>query len=235
MIGPKLTLEHVSYAYGAQSALQDVSGQFLPGSLTALTGPNGAGKSTLLQIIAGLLKPQKGRVSCSFSQGAVGYMPQTSTVRRDYPLHVLKAVYTGFWPQAGAHHAITPTLKQRALEALHEVGLEGFEKRPLSALSGGQFQRLLFARLIVQDPALILLDEPFSGIDTKTTAQLMERLLAWHRQGRTILCVLHDPLVIRRYFPEAFVLCHHCIGKGLTHDLLEQKILFSDFETRISA
>ena len=230
-----IALDHISYAYGPQTALKDVSGQFLAGSMTALTGPNGAGKSTLLQIIAGLLKPQAGRMVRFFAGGDIGYMPQTSTMARDYPLCVLQAVCTGFWPAVGATRAITKAMKKRAADALVEVGLEGLERHALSALSGGQFQRLLFARILVQDPKLILLDEPFAGVDTQTTAQLMERLLAWHKQGRTILCVLHDPLVIRRYFPEAFVLCPDCIHKGTPQDLFEQNHLLSPFEDRISA
>ncbi len=226
-----ITLDSVGYSYGRFGALRDVSGQFKAGSLTALAGPNGAGKSTLLKVIAGILRPQKGfvRVHADFID-KIGYLPQTSAIERDYPITVMQVCATGLWPEIGSVKPISKDIKARISVALAEVGLEGFADREISALSGGQFQRLLFARLILQNPQIILLDEPFAAVDAETTARLMNILLAWHKEGRTIICVLHDLMLIRKYFPESFVLAGKCLGRGHTHTLFEQKLLSFDLD-----
>jgi len=226
-----ITLEDVTVHYGPHLALQRISGQFGAGTLTAIAGPNGAGKSTLLKVIAGLLRPSKGRVTIAPEvRASIGYLPQISASQRDYPLSVMQAASTGLWPEIGNAGRLTPTLKDRVRAALAEVGLAGFELRQISALSGGEFQRLLFARLILQDPKVLLLDEPFAAIDAETTARLIKLLLRWHGQGRTIVCVLHDLLLIHKYFPDSFVLAGKCMGRGHTHDLFEQKLLSFDLD-----
>ncbi len=231
MMKSAVTLESLSVHYGAVRALHDVSGHFARGSLTAVAGPNGAGKSTLLKAIAGILRPKKGRIALDPSlKGKIGYLPQTSAIRRDYPLSVMQAACAGLWPETGNTGRLTSALRQRVRAALAEVGLAGLEKRQIGALSGGQFQRLLFARLILQDPQLLLLDEPFAAVDAETTGRLMALLLRWHKEGRTIVCALHDLMLIRKYFPESFLLAGHCLGRGHTHELFEQKLLSFDLD-----
>ena len=224
-----VAFDNVTVRYGRQSALNEISGVFHRGSLTAIAGPNGAGKSTLLKLIVGAVRPSAGKIRLAKNL-SVAYLPQINALQRDFPMSVLQAVCTGFWAEAGNRGAITPAMRQRAREALTEVGLNGFEDRQMAALSGGQFQRLLFARVIVQDASLILLDEPFSGMDAETTARLIQLLLNWHRQGRTIICVLHDLLLIQKYFPNSFVLAGKCLGHGHTHKMLEQKLLSFDLD-----
>ena len=226
-----VTLENVTVRYGHHVALQDVTGTFEAGSLTAVAGPNGAGKSTLLKIVAGAIRPTKGCVTiCKTCARRTAYLPQTSAIQRDFPLTVLQAVCTGFWPETGSFGGITAAMKERAKAALDDVGLAGFEKRQIGSLSGGQFQRMLFARVIVQDARVILLDEPFTAVDAATTTKLIQIMLDWHREGRTIVCVLHDLLLIRKYFPESFVLSGKCLGRGHTHELFEQKLLSFDLD-----
>lgn len=226
-----VTLDNVSVRYGRHMALQDVSGTFDAASLTAVAGPNGAGKSTLLKVIAGAIKPTQGQVTvCKTCMRRTAYLPQTSAIQRDFPINVMQAVCTGFWPDTRGFGAITAAMKERAKTALEAVGLGGFEKRQINGLSGGEFQRMLFARLIVQDARVILLDEPFTAVDAATTARLIKIMLDWHREGRTIVCVLHDLLLIRKYFPESFVLSGKCLGRGHTHELFEQKLLSFDLD-----
>jgi len=226
-----VTLDNVSVTYGRHVALKDVSGSFEPGSLTAVAGPNGAGKSTLLKVIAGAIKPSHGRVSvCKTCMRRTAYLPQINAIQRDFPITVMQAVCTGFWPDTRSFGAITSAMKDRARAALAAVGLAGCEKRQIGGLSGGQFQRMLFARVIVQDARVILLDEPFTAVDAATTAKLIQIILDWHREGRTIVCVLHDLLLIRKYFPESFVLSGNCLGRGHTHELFEQKLLSFDLD-----
>ncbi len=222
-------LENVNVRFGRSIALRDISGVFLEGSLTAIAGPNGAGKSTLLKAITGTLKPQSGEIFVAKGL-SVAYLPQASTLNRDFPLSVLQAVCTGFWGRIGNAKGISHEMRQEASQALAETGLDGFESRQLSDLSGGQFQRLLFARLILQDARLILLDEPFAAIDAETTSRLIQMILHWHQQGRTVICVLHDLLMIQKYFPDSFVMAGRCLGHGHTHKMLEQKLLSFDLD-----
>lgn len=222
-----ITLENVTVKYGKRVALQDVSGHFPAGSLTAVAGPNGSGKSTMLKAIAGILKPSHGKIEVA---GDIAYLPQTQTVRRDFPMPVEQAAATGLYPQWGDGAGITPLHRKVIATALGEVGLGGFEQRQVSELSGGEFQRLLFARVILQDAKIILLDEPFASVDAETTARLIQILLKWHREGRTIICVLHDLLLIQKFFPQAMVLAGKCLGRGHTHQMFEQKLLSFDLD-----
>lgn len=228
---PLIELEEVSFSYGAHKALQNVTGHFHAGTLTAVAGPNGAGKSTLLKTIAGIIKPRAGRVVIADEvKNRIGYLPQISAMARDYPISVLQAVSAGLWPEMGNAGRLTKARKARIRVALADVGLAGFEERQIGSLSGGEFQRLLFARLRLQNPLVLLLDEPFAAIDAETTAKLIRLLLDWHKEGRTIICVLHDLMLIHKYFPESFVLAGRCMGRGHTHELFEKKLLSFDLD-----
>lgn len=231
MTKPLFTLDNVSVDYGKRQALQKISGAFQQGSLTAIAGPNGSGKSTLLKVIAGMLSPSRGRIL--FSGGKrppLAYLSQASAMQRDFPISVLDVVLTGLYPASGEYGRFGKAQHDIALKALESVGLERFAPRQISELSGGEFQRMLFARVMVQDAPLILLDEPFSAVDADTTRRLMQILLEWHGQGRTIICVLHDLLLIKKYFPESLVLHGKCLGSGHTHTLFEQKLLSFDLD-----
>jgi zinc/manganese transport system ATP-binding protein len=228
---PQITLTNICVAYGREPALQDISGVFQAGSLTAIAGPNGAGKSTLLKTILGIIRPKSGHIVFSnIAREDIAYLPQTAAVQRDFPLTVLEAVSTGFWNNIGNQGSIDKTLIGRAKAALDEVGLAGLEQRPIGSLSGGQFQRLLFARVMVQDAKVIMLDEPFAAVDGETTARLIQIILGWHREGRTVICVLHDLLLIQKYFPNSFILAGKCLGHGHTHQMLEQNLLSYDLD-----
>jgi zinc/manganese transport system ATP-binding protein len=108
----------------------------------------------------------------------------------------------------------------RACAALATVGLEGFETRHIGALSAGQFQRVLFARLLLQDARVILLDEPFTAIDARTTRDLLDIVARWHGDGRTVIAVLHDFEQVRAHFPQTLLLARRLIGWGPTHQVL---------------
>jgi zinc/manganese transport system ATP-binding protein len=219
-----VTLENLTLSYDRHPAVHHLSGEFATGSLTAVTGPNGAGKSTLLKGIAGIVAPEEGRISTT---GTLAYLPQAVELQRDFPLTILQMVTTGFWNQSGSFKAITRTQKAKAVEALHMVGLAGLEHRQLSGLSAGQFQRALFARLLLQDASLILLDEPFAAIDTNTMAKLLEIIQVWHKEGRTVICVLHDFEQIRQHFPQCLLLARKCIAWGDSHDTLQPERLMN--------
>jgi zinc/manganese transport system ATP-binding protein len=223
-----VTLENVTISYARHPAVHHVSGTFKNGSLTAVAGPNGAGKSTLLKAIAGIIEPDEGSIRIEGGERRhIAYLPQASELERGFPLSILHLVATGYWHKAGGSGAITSDMKRQVAKALSDVGLSGFEQRPLSSLSVGQFQRALFARLLVQDAPLILLDEPFTAIDTDTTTHLIELVERWHKEGRTVICVLHDFNQIRGHFPECLLMARECIAWGSAKEVLASEQLLA--------
>ncbi len=226
-----ISVQNLSVSYGNHHALQNVSGSFYEGSLTAVAGPNGSGKSTLLKALVGVIRPSAGAIVFSNGQKPkMAYLPQIAHMQRDFPITVEEVVLTGFYPDIGENGGMASEYHRQARAALDDVGLRGFENRSIAELSGGEFQRTLFARVIVQNAPIILLDEPFTAVDAKTTARLIRLLLKWHKERRTVICVLHDLLLIKKYFPESMVLHGKCLGIGHTHHLFEQKLLSFDLD-----
>jgi zinc/manganese transport system ATP-binding protein len=206
-------LDNVTLSYNRHPAVHHISGMFAAGSLTAIAGPNGAGKSTLLKAIAGMITPDEGRIAIDgIKREHIAYLPQASQMQRDFPMTVLQMITTGFWHASGGMGTITQEMKQQASQALSTVGLHGFDTRELPNLSAGQFQRALFARMLVQDAPLMLLDEPFTAIDESTTRHLLDIVLGWHAKGHTVICVLHDFEQIRKYFPRCLLIARECIA-----------------------
>jgi zinc/manganese transport system ATP-binding protein len=224
-------LENITLSYDRHPAVHHLSGDFKSGSLTAIAGPNGAGKSTLLKGIAGILAPEEGRIVVDSScAGNIAYLPQAAEIQRDFPLSVEHMVSMGFWQKTGFSGHITHALREQAREAIDAVGLRGFESRTLDTLSAGQLQRALFARLLLQDAKLILLDEPFNAIDTDTTLRLIEIVKRWHAEARTVICVLHDFHQIREIFPECLLMARECVAWGASKDALHpEKLLKARF------
>jgi zinc/manganese transport system ATP-binding protein len=216
-----IQIQHLTVAYGETVALENISGTLHPNALMALFGPNGGGKSTFVNVLASIIKPTSGtithqcRTTCS-----PAYLPQQSTMHRQFPLTVREVVAMGLWGQAGPFHALDPGHQEKIDEALERVGLQDYDQRLIGTLSGGQFQRMLFARIILEDSSLIILDEPFTAIDIQTSETLLQLIQEWHKLGKTILVVLHDLDIARRYFPETILLSKTCLGWGKTEDVL---------------
>lgn len=215
-----IELQDLTLTYQRHPAIHHLSGCFRTGSLTAIVGPNGAGKSTLLKAIAGTLQPISGRVNRAVPQRRLGYLPQAAEIDRSFPLSVLETVVLGAWRGLGLWRGVTAAHRKEATEALQAVGLEGLEDRLVGALSSGQFQRVLFARLLLQDAPVLLLDEPFTAIDARTTADLLTIVRRWHGQGRTVIAVLHDLEQVRQHFPETLLLAREAIAWGHTDQVL---------------
>ena len=214
----EIKIADLTVSHQRRTAVHHLSGRFAPGSLTAVVGPNGAGKTTLLRAIAGLHRPDGGRIEGA--AGQVALLPQQSSLDRSFPLTCLDAVLFGLWGEAGAFRAIPRAGRARAEAALAAIGLAGFERRPIGSLSAGQFQRVLFARLLLQDAPVILLDEPFNALDARTAAELLSLVKRWHGEGRTVIAVLHDLDLVRREFPETLLLARDCLGWGPTGEVL---------------
>lgn len=216
-----IALTGLSSAHDGRVVLADLTGRFAPGSLTAVVGPNGAGKSTLLKAIVGLLRPAEGRVELSgVKREDIAYLPQQADIDRGFPITVLDAVLIGYWRRVGVLGGVDAGLGGRARTALEAVGLAGFADRPVGTLSAGQFQRALFARVMLQDAPLILLDEPFAAIDARTTRDLLDLVRRWHGESRTIVTVLHDVEQVRENFPNSVLVARECLGWGPTPEVL---------------
>ena len=216
-----VVFDGLTLGYNSHPAIHHLSGVLKRGSLTAVAGPNGSGKSTLMKGIAGLLKPMSG--TCTITAGQrIAYLPQQSEVDRNFPATVADIVSLGLWPKRGLLGFLTSGDRTRVRQAIAAVGLEGFESRTLDTLSGGQLQRALFARVLLQDADLILLDEPFNAIDSKTTSDLIDLIKRWQGEERTILVVAHDMPMIRENFPQTLLLARQKIGLGNSSDILTQ-------------
>ncbi|MGV2098121.1 ABC transporter ATP-binding protein [Rhizobium sp. 21-4511-3d] len=217
---PLIELENVTVTYDRHPAVHHVSGSIREGSLTAIAGPNGAGKSTLLKALVGELRPAAGMIRHRLARLDFGYLPQAADINRRFPISVLDTVMLGAWRQAGAFGRVSEAERLKALEALSAVGLDGFDNRHIGSLSAGQFQRVLFARLLLQDARVILLDEPFTAIDARTTRDLLDIVARWHGDGRTVIAVLHDFEQVRAHFPETMLIARELIGWGPTAEVM---------------
>lgn len=223
-----IAVSHLTVAYDRRTALQDVDGCFDAGSMTAVVGPNGAGKSTLVKTLVGILRPAKGRVvRQEITARDCAYLPQAADIDRSFPIVVGDLVSLGAWRQTGAFGRLRRDVMVRTEEALSAVGLEGFDRRQIGSLSAGQFQRVLFARLLLQDAPVIILDEPFTAIDARTTRDLIDLVRRWHGEQRTIIAVLHDFDQVRAHFPRALLLAREQIAWGPTAEVLSPSNLLS--------
>lgn len=221
-----VSLNDLTLAYHRQPAVHHISGRFAAGSLTAIVGPNGAGKSTLLKGLMGLVPVSDGQIRLDdISRRDIAYLPQSAEIDRSFPIDVLDLVSLGAWRKAGFFGRITGAHLSRVTDAIRAVGLEGFEKRVIGSLSGGQLQRALFARMLVQDARLLLLDEPFTAIDARTTADLLRIVRNWNAEGRTIIAVLHDIELVREHFPQTLLIARELVGWGRTSEVLTKERL----------
>ena len=201
-----IILHDVTLRHGARVIVSGLSGQFAPGSLTALIGANGAGKTTVLRAIVGLHPVASGDIDPGgLKPSQIALLPQGSHMDRTFPITCRDVVALGS-VGLGAFRPMTRSSLAATDAALARVGLQDVGGRPIQALSAGQFQRVLFARTIVQDAALILLDEPFTSVDAATTRVLLSVIQDWHAQGRTVIAVLHDLDLVRRHFPHTLLL-----------------------------
>jgi len=216
-----VAFQALTLGYDRLPAVRNLETEITEGSLTAVIGPNGAGKSTLLKGVVGTLAPLEGKVAFgAFTRDDIAYLPQQAELDRSFPLSVLDLVAMGLWSEIGAFGWFNRKHRTRVDEAISAVGLTGLETRTIGALSGGQLQRALFARLLLQDARLVLLDEPFTAIDDRTMTDLLAVVRRWHGEGRTVLTVLHDVETVRAHFPRTLMLARELVAHGPTKDVL---------------
>ena len=216
-----LVFDDLTLGYDRHPAVHHLSGRIEAGTLLAVCGPNGAGKSTLLKAIMGQIKPLGGalrRIDCGPRD--IAYLPQAAEIDRSFPISARDFAAMGLIGRRGLFGGIGGADARRVGAALASVSLSGFETRAIGTLSGGQMQRLLFARLMLQEARLILLDEPFTAIDASTTGDLLALVKGWNRQGRAVVAVLHDFDLVRRHFPQTLLLAREPVAWGPTGEAL---------------
>jgi zinc/manganese transport system ATP-binding protein len=220
-MAPQVQFRDLTLGYDRHPAVHHLSGEVEAGALLAVVGPNGAGKSTLFRGLVGVLKPLAGSIWLGgLDARDIAYLPQTADIDRSFPLSAFDFVASGLWRQIGIFGGVGKKQRAQIAQALAAVGLTGFESRGIGTLSGGQMQRLLFARVLLQDANLIVLDEPFNAIDAKTSADLLLLVKHWHAEGRTVLAALHDIELVRAQFPQTLLLAREVVAWSATADVL---------------
>ena len=214
-----IQLNNLTLAYERHPAVHHLTATIAQGEWLAIVGPNGAGKSTLLNAMAGITTIHEGSIE-GIHPDTVAYLPQQTQLDKSFPITVFELVAMGLWSRLGFSKSLSTPQRKQCEDALAAVGLQGFEHRVINTLSGGQLQRSLFARVLLQDQAVILLDEPFNAIDAKTLADLTQVIKQWHQNKRTVVMVTHDLDYVQQHCPQTLVLARECIGHGLTKDVL---------------
>jgi zinc/manganese transport system ATP-binding protein len=215
-----LRFRDLTLGYRRHPAVHHLTGEVEEGALLAVVGPNGAGKSTLFKGVMGLMAPLSGAIDRMLDVRDIAYLPQVADIDRSFPVNVYDLVAMGLWRRVGPFSDIGEAERARVHDAIAAVGLTGFERRPIAALSGGQMQRVLFARLSLQDSRLIVLDEPFNGIDDRTAADLVALVGRWHDERRTVLAALHDMNLVSRHFPQTLLMAREPVAWGETGRVL---------------
>jgi len=231
--GVPLSISGLSVAYRSDPVLWNLHWSARAGSMTAIVGPNGAGKTTLLNAALELVPRLSGEVRfwgqpLSAVRERIAFVPQRESIDWDFPVTAEDVVRMGatrgasWWIPSFARR-LSPSARdesKRAAEALDQVQMADFRSRPIGELSGGQQQRVFLARALAQDADLILLDEPFAGVDAGTEAVLTGALRELTRQGKTVIAVHHDLDTVAEHFDDVLVLNGKLIAQGTASDVL---------------
>lgn len=216
-----ISLENLSIGYQVQNPIAtDINAQVQKSDVLALVGLNGSGKSTLLKTIMGLVKPLSGRVNLDIVRSHdIAYLPQQARIEKGFPIELKEFVSTGLWSQTGWWRSMRH-YDNEVQEAIERVGLSDLTKVHLSELSGGQLQRALFARMLLQPSKLLLLDEPFNGVDEATIGVLLEQLKYCQQKGATIVAAIHDLELVKQHFDQCLLFQPSGVIQGQSQHLL---------------
>ena len=232
-----IRIENLSVSYKETLALKDISLVLQGPTITGIIGPNGAGKSTLLKSMLGII-PHEGHAfiddkEMNKSLKKVAYVEQKIHIDYNFPIKVKECVSLGLYPSIPLFHTLKANHWQKVDEALEIVGLSDYADRQISQLSGGQFQRVLIARCLVQDAEYILLDEPFVGIDSVSEEIIMNTLRELKKAGKTVLIVHHDLGKVAHYFDQVLLLNKELIAFGPTKETFNQANLKQAYGDRL--
>ncbi len=219
----QINLDNITVSYQKHPAVHHVSHVFSQGESWAIFGPNGAGKSTLLKAIMRLLPTDTGSIVWQdMLRKDIAYLPQQSEIDRDQAMTVFELTAMGLWYEIGFFGGLKKSQKLRIMEALERVGMSNFAHRMIGELSNGQFQRVLFARMLVQDACYLLLDEPFNAVDAATTQALLQVLQLAMDEGKTVIAVLHDIEQVKSHLPNTLLLAREKVAAGSSVEVLSE-------------
>lgn len=215
----RLELDHVDIGYAGAPVLADVSFQVPHGALVAVVGPNGAGKSTLFKALVGLLTVRTGKILIHGEllgghQDCVAYVPQREEVDWRFPVTVRDVVLMGRYGRRGWLRLTTPQDRAIVDRSLDQMGMAAFAGHPIGSLSGGQQQRVFLARALAQEPHILLMDEPFTGVDITTQDMVLNTLDTLHAQGVTVMVSTHDLGLAAQRFESVLLLNRRLVAYG---------------------
>lgn len=225
--------DDASFAYGNKTVLSHISGKVYSGQALALIGPNGSGKTTLLRSLVGSVRVCSGSVSifghkpASVPKGTMAYVPQAADLDPTFPVRVYEVVQMGLYPRLGFFHRVTRKIRETAIDALDQVGLKDRAYDRFGELSGGQQQRVLVARCVAAKPRIILLDEPFNGLDQPNRDALLRIVTRVKESGIAVIVSTHDLVIAQEVCEQVALLAGRQIGFGpratvLTKELISQ-------------
>lgn len=211
-----LKTENLTVSYSGVEAINDISVEIKKGDFVSIIGPNGGGKTTFLSAVLNIIKKDSGKVIFYDKKPNISYVPQRTTAHQNFPINCLETVLSAFLDKKlNLLKNFSKSEKATSLEALSLVGLKGFEKRQVSALSGGEFQRLLIARAIVSNPEIIFLDEPTANVDIESRDKIFSVLKELNKNGKTIVIVTHDLSAAKEYSNKVISINRTVIFDGL--------------------
>ena len=225
-----ITIKNVGVSYAMQPhVLKNCNATIEGPTITGIIGPNGAGKSTLLKAILGLIQ-SSGEILIDGEPTKkvlkkIAYVEQKSHIDFTFPITIRECVALGRTVKKKPLQRLTKEDWGKVDAAIEEVGLTDLASRQIGALSGGQFQRVLLARCMVQEAQYIFLDEPFVGIDMLSEKVIMTILRKWKEEGKTILMVNHDLSKVKEYFDQVILVKHAIVASGKTEDVFIKKYL----------
>ena len=233
-----LEVRGLRVSYGAQLVLEDVSFRLAPGQLVGIIGPNGAGKTTLLKALLGLVPIESGRMTASGATitrrgGHLAYVPQRDAINWRFPATVADVVLMGRYCRLGWFKRPGPQDRAIAQHCLEQVGMQAFARRPIAALSGGQQQRVFLARALAQEPEVLLLDEPISGVDAPTQESILTILNDLADQGKTLLLTTHDLHCNMEHFDALLALNRRVVALGPVEQVLTPDVLTRTYGTQV--
>lgn len=235
---PAIAVTDLSVAYEGNRVLDGVSFELAPGQLIGIIGPNGAGKTTLLKTILGLVPKEAGSIhvggaAVSRKGGLVAYVPQRDAINWRYPATVAEVVLMGRYGRLGWLRRPGAADREIAASCLEQVGMGAYANRPIAELSGGQQQRVFLARALAQEPEVLLLDEPISGVDVPNQETILRILSELSRQGKTMLLTTHDLHCNMDYFDALMALNRRLVALGPTQTILTSAVLAATYGAQI--
>jgi len=233
-----LEVRGMRVSYGAQPVLDDVTFTLSPGKLVGIIGPNGAGKTTLLKAILGLVPIEVGIITAGGAGitrrgGHVAYVPQRDAINWRFPASVADVVLMGRYGRLGWLKRPGAADRVIARRCLEQVGMDAFAARPIAALSGGQQQRVFLARALAQEPEVLLLDEPISGVDAPTQESILAILNDLANHGKTLLLTTHDLRCNMEHFDALLALNRRVVALGPVDQVLTPDVLTRTYGTQV--